>query len=130
MGRVQLSQGCRATTKRKFIYNRKSPGILRSSHQRCPAIKGVLRNFAKLTGKHLCQSFFSNKVASLSSAQVLSCEFRDMSKSTFFNRTPLGDCFWILGAHMIDHARMKRCVDLRANQCFWSQDPWIGSLDS
>ena len=84
MGRVQLSQGCRATTKRKFIYNRKSPGILRSSHQRCPAIKGVLRNFAKLTGKHLCQSLFSNKVASLSSAQVLSCEFREMPKSTFF----------------------------------------------
>ena len=25
--------------------------------------KGVLRNFTKLTGKHLCQSFFFNKVA-------------------------------------------------------------------
>ena len=25
--------------------------------------KGVLRNFAKLTGKHLCQSFFFNKVS-------------------------------------------------------------------
>ena len=28
--------------------------------------KGVLRNFAKFTGKHLCQSLFFNKVASLS----------------------------------------------------------------
>ena len=33
--------------------------------------KGVLRNFTKVTGKHLCQSLFFNKVASL-----------------FFNRTP------------------------------------------
>ena len=29
------------------------------------ATKGVLRNFAKSTGKHLCQSFFFNKVAGL-----------------------------------------------------------------
>ena len=27
--------------------------------------KGVLRNFAKFTGKHLCQSLFFNKVAGL-----------------------------------------------------------------
>ena len=29
--------------------------------------KGVLRNFAKFTGKHLCQSLFFNKVAGLGS---------------------------------------------------------------
>ena len=28
--------------------------------------KGVLRNFAKFTGKYLCQSLFFNKVAGLS----------------------------------------------------------------
>ena len=28
--------------------------------------KGVLRNFAKFTGKHLCQSLLFNKVAGLS----------------------------------------------------------------
>ena len=28
----------------------------RSSHQRCSVRKGVLRNFTKFTGKHLCQS--------------------------------------------------------------------------
>ena len=28
--------------------------------------KGILRNFAKLTGKHLCQSLFFNKAAGLS----------------------------------------------------------------
>ena len=36
---------------------------IRSSHQRCSVKKGVLRNFAKFTGKHLCQSLFFNKVA-------------------------------------------------------------------
>ena len=29
------------------------------------ATGGVLRNFAKLTGKHLCQGLFFNKVAAL-----------------------------------------------------------------
>ena len=39
--------------------------FFRSSHQRCSFRKVVLRNFAKFTGKHLCQSFFFNKVAGL-----------------------------------------------------------------
>ena len=33
--------------------------------------KGVLRNFAKFTGKRLCQSLFFNKVAGLTSATLL-----------------------------------------------------------
>ena len=37
--------------------------ICRSSHQRYSVKKGVLRNFAKFTGKHLCQSLFYNNVA-------------------------------------------------------------------
>ena len=66
----------------------------RSSHQSCFIKKGVLRNFTKFTGKHLCQSLFFNKVAGLNCrpkacnfikketlAQVFSCEF---SKNTFF----------------------------------------------
>ena len=32
--------------------------------------KGVLRNFAKFTGKHLCQSLFFNKVAGLRPATL------------------------------------------------------------
>ena len=35
----------------------------RSSHRRCSVRKGVLRNFVKFAGKHLCQSLFINKVA-------------------------------------------------------------------
>ena len=30
----------------------------RSSHQRCFMKKGVLKNFTKFTGKHLCQNTF------------------------------------------------------------------------
>ena len=58
--------------------------------------KGVLRNFAKFTGKHLCHSFFCRKVAKVATlfkketmAQVFSCEFCEISKNTFSYRTPL-----------------------------------------
>ena len=37
--------------------------LYRISHQRCSVIKGVLRNFAKFSGKHQCQGPFLNKVA-------------------------------------------------------------------
>ena len=39
--------------------------LFRSSHRRCSINKGVLTNFAKFIGKHLCQSLFFNKVAGL-----------------------------------------------------------------
>ena len=67
----------------------------------CPEVfskKGVLRYFAKFTGKHLCESFFFNKVAGLRPAkfiekeilaQVFSCKFCEISKNTFFHRTSL-----------------------------------------
>ena len=47
----------------------------RSSRPEVFCKKAVLRNFAKFTGKHLCQSLFFNKVAA--------------SKNTFSYRTPL-----------------------------------------
>ena len=63
----------------------------RISHRRCSVRKGFLRNFAKLTGKHLCQSLFFNKVAAACNfikketlAQVFPCEFCEISKKTFF----------------------------------------------
>ena len=42
-----------------------------SSHQRCFVRKGVLRNFAKFRGKHLCQVLFFNKVAGPKLATLL-----------------------------------------------------------
>ena len=45
--------------------------------------KGVLRNFAKFTGKHLCQSLFFNQVAGLrpGAGVFLFCE---IPENTFF----------------------------------------------
>ena len=64
----------------------------RSSHRRCSV--GVLKNFVKFTGRHLCQSLFFNKVAIKKEtlAQVFSCEFCDI-KDYLFYRTSPGDCF-------------------------------------
>ena len=59
----------------------------RSSHRRCSVKKGVLRNFAKFIRKHLCQRLNFIKRESL--AQVFSCEFCEISKNTFSDRTPL-----------------------------------------
>ena len=53
----------------------------RSSHLRCSVRIGVLRNFAKFTGKHLSQSLFFKKETL---AQVFSCEFCETSKNSFF----------------------------------------------
>ena len=43
----------------------------KSSHQRCAVKNGVLRNFAKFTGKQLCQILFFYKVAGLRPATLL-----------------------------------------------------------
>ena len=57
--------------------------IFRSSRPVVFSTKGVLRNFAKFIGKHLCQSLLFNKVAGLGLlAQVFSCEFCEISKKT------------------------------------------------
>ena len=63
--------------------------------------KGVLKNFRKLTGKHLCQSLFFNKFEGLrpttllkkTLAKVFLCEFCETSKNTSFYRTPLVAAF-------------------------------------
>ena len=63
----------------------------RSSHLRCSLRKGGVRNFAKFTGKLLCQSPFFNKFAGClqlyqkrDSGTVFSDEFCKMSENTFF----------------------------------------------
>ena len=45
--------------------------IFRSSHQRCFMKKGVLKNFAKFTEKHLYQSLLFNKAANLRPATLV-----------------------------------------------------------
>ena len=67
----------------------------------CYVRKAVLKNFAKFTGKHLCQSLFFNKVADGglqlyekgdSNTGVLVWILENFYKQVFY-RTPLGNCF-------------------------------------
>ena len=51
----------------KLMYSNPS----RVSRRRCCIKKDVLGNFAKFTGKYLCQSLVFNKVAGLRSAILL-----------------------------------------------------------
>ena len=57
--------------------------------------KGVFRNFAKFTEKHLCQSLFFNKVAGLKKRPWHRCFHVNFAKflGTSFYRAPLDDCF-------------------------------------
>ena len=66
--------------------------------------KGVLRNFAELTGKHLCQRLFFNKVVGLKPATLLKkrlwhkcfpVNFANFLKTTFLEYTS-GGCFYHL----------------------------------
>ena len=66
------------------------------SHRSCSVKKGVLKNFAKFTRKHLCQSLFFNKVADLRPATLLkkrlwhSCfpvDFAKFLKAPFLQNT-------------------------------------------
>ena len=65
---------------------------VRSSRPEVFCEKGLLENFTKFTGKHLCQSLFYNKVADLRSATLLkkrlwhkcfSVSFVKYSRTTF-----------------------------------------------
>ena len=60
--------------KEGLIYDLEKLGEHASSGSSRPEVfckKGVLRNFTKFTGKHMCQSLFFNKVAGLRPATLL-----------------------------------------------------------
>ena len=59
-----------ATASKTFYLCSKLAGS-RSSRHEVLCKKGVLRNFAKFTGKHLCQSLFLNKAAGLRPTTLL-----------------------------------------------------------
>ena len=52
--------------------------------------KGVLRNFTKFTGKHLCQSLFFNKAEAYNfiKTKVFSCEFAKFLRTHSENVNP------------------------------------------
>ena len=76
---------------------------VRSSHLRSSIRIDLLKNFAKFTEKHLCQSLFLNKVTG---SDLKHYSKRDSGTGVFlwilqffqehlFYWTPLGDCFWL-----------------------------------
>ena len=76
---------------------------VRSSHRKC-SMKGVLKNFIKFTGKHLCRSLCFNKVAGLRPATLLKkrlwhrcflVNFLKILRKPFQQNTS-GGCFWQL----------------------------------
>ena len=80
-------------TKRLRLNDRKYNSVfkLRTGQKQPPNVfckKGVLRNFAKFTGKNLCQNLFFNKNCNFTKKETLprvfSCEFYKISKNTFF----------------------------------------------
>ena len=73
VGRYTTRPDCRFTDSFTYILDllKISIKIIRNSRQEVFCKKGVLRNFAKFTGKHLCQSLFFNKVAGLRPATLL-----------------------------------------------------------
>ena len=79
----------------------------RTGHRKYSVRKGVLRNFAKFTGKHLVQSLFFNKVAGLSLvknktlAQVFFCEFCEISNNTFFTEYLWLLLYWYVTDYML-----------------------------
>ena len=73
-------------TIRTITYS-KSTHILIINNKFCRFKKGILRNFTKFAGRHLCLSLFFN-IEKETLAQVFSCEFFWISKNIFFYRTP------------------------------------------
>ena len=78
--------------------------IFRSSRPYVFCKNGVLRNFAKFTGKHLCQSLYFNKVAGLRPATLLKkrlwhrcfpVNFVKFLRNLFLQNTS-GGCFSII----------------------------------
>ena len=78
-------------------------GFDRSSRLEVFCKKGVLGNFAKFTGKHMCQRLFFNKVAGLKPATLLKkslwhrcfpVNFAKFLRTPFLQNTS-GGCFWM-----------------------------------
>ena len=55
-----------------------------SSHRRRSVKKGVLKNSAIFTGKHLCWSPFFIKLKTVTPTKVFSCEYCEVFKNTYF----------------------------------------------
>ena len=79
--------------------------------------KGVLRNFTKFTGKHLCQSLFFNKVAGLSTLFL---------QNTFFTEhfwITASESSWFINSYL-KYSRLKNSAIWLADRIF--EDDQLG----
>ena len=103
----------------KFKLSRLLVTRLRCSRSEVFCKNSVLKNFAKFTWKHLCQSLFFNKVAGDACnfikketlALVLSCEFCEIFKNThhgtpFFIEQLSTGCFCRLNSTKLNWSRI------------------------
>ena len=112
--------------------------IFRSGHRRNSVGKGVLRDFAKFTGKHLCQSLFFNKDQQLflkrhSDTRVLQNTFWIPFEYEHLSyRTTHSDCFCILKilSSQVDYFFFfNEFTDALTKPEFrWQKQPSIGVL--
>ena len=122
----------------KSIAVREDPGFVlismwwfRSSHQRCAIEIGVLKNFTKFSGKHLCQSLFFNKVAGLRPAtllkkRLLSCKFCEIFKNTFLTehlRMNASNHYWSLCEYF--QKRLGILIKTYLFRTIYSKNCWL-----
>ena len=95
-----------------YLNNHGNCGKYISSHRRCSKTKRVLKNFAKFTGKHLCQSLqrfqACNFIKKETLAQVFSCEFYEIFKNTFFTELPRTTA----SVNILFSIRINECVSI------------------
>ena len=102
-------------------------------HRTCSVKKGVLRNFTKFTGKHLCQRLFFNKVVGLRLATLLKkslwhrCFSVNFAK---FLRTPLLQN--TSGRLLLSWLQtgFRYCLNLKKIWMFHSFQEWLFSVSS
>ena len=80
----------------------------RSSHRKCSVRKGVLKNFANFTGKHLCWSHF------LWSCRPLACRF--------FKRRLQHKCFPVKFANLLRTPVLKNISKRLLLEVFYKKD--------
>ena len=94
--------------------------------QTCSVKTVVLRNFAKFSRKHLCQSLYFSKVAGQSGTGV-SCEFCEISRNMFSYKTPpLVASVYINFNHIAKIPVLTLCVssDVIKSFCKQNQVMW------
>ena len=84
--------------------------------------KGVLENFAKLTGKHLCQNLFFNKVAGIRPATLL--------KKRFWHRCfPMNFAKFLGTTFFTEHLWMTASIKLQGRRFIDGKQPYSPDND-